>query len=531
MKWSIYQKAFFTELEQNEANHKKGIKRNNLVLGAMAGSGKSTVCLHGIRIVTQHGATAAYSMFNSDTVYDFEKKIANAGLGDIVKVKTAHSFGLSAFKRKFGWGVKTDRKKVINLVDAFIEEEGNEQWQPFADFIVKLVGFAKDAGIGIFSGIRDFEPWQAIIDRHDLDVPSVLDSDIEYDDVIGAAMQFLETSNKITDVIDFSDMIYLPLIYNCRFEQFDYVFVDEMQDTNPTRRELYLRMIAMGGAMVGVGDRNQAIYGFTGADNDAMDIISQKLNAKELPLAVCYRCDRAIIQHAQKWVPEIEFFDGNGEGKVESQKYADFLSTVGTRGLTNKDAILCRKNAPLVATAFSLIRKGIGCRIEGKDIGWNLILLARKWKVVQLPDLLSRLEQYQDREVEKALTAKSETKAEMIADKCDTLRALIDRTYEVYGRGAVVAELEKVINDMFSNYRDKETRKDLLTLSSVHKSKGREWRRVFLIGREQFMPSPYAKQDWQKDQERNLIYVAITRAMNELVELTEYPEKEKAKKD
>jgi DNA helicase-2/ATP-dependent DNA helicase PcrA len=47
---------------------------------------------------------------------------------------------------------------------------------------------------------------------------------------------------------------------------------------------------------------------------------------------------------------------------------------------------------------------------------------------------------------------------------------------------------------------------------------------VFLLGREQFMPSKYAKLQWQKDQERNLIYVAVTRAMTELVEVSEIPE-------
>jgi superfamily I DNA/RNA helicase len=51
-----------------------------------------------------------------------------------------------------------------------------------------------------------------------------------------------------------------------------------------------------------------------------------------------------------------------------------------------------------------------------------------------------------------------------------------------------------------------------ITLSSVHKSKGREWERVFILDFGTYMPSKYAKKDWQKIQENNLIYVAITRA-------------------
>jgi superfamily I DNA/RNA helicase len=56
-----------------------------------------------------------------------------------------------------------------------------------------------------------------------------------------------------------------------------------------------------------------------------------------------------------------------------------------------------------------------------------------------------------------------------------------------------------------------------LTLSSIHKSKGREWRRVFWLGMAAFQPSKYARKDWQIVQERNLQYVAGTRAMAELV--------------
>jgi ATP-dependent exoDNAse (exonuclease V) beta subunit len=58
-----------------------------------------------------------------------------------------------------------------------------------------------------------------------------------------------------------------------------------------------------------------------------------------------------------------------------------------------------------------------------------------------------------------------------------------------------------------------------VTLSTIHKAKGREWPKVFLLGRNRYMPSKYATQDWQLDQEKNLIYVAVTRAQEELIEV------------
>jgi superfamily I DNA/RNA helicase len=79
---------------------------------------------------------------------------------------------------------------------------------------------------------------------------------------------------------------------------------------------------------------------------------------------------------------------------------------------------------------------------------------------------------------------------------------------------ALVADIE----NMFGNTKDGEV-PPVLTLSTVHKSKGREWKRVYILGRSKYMPSPYAKKAWQQIQEVNLEYVAITRAMSELIDV------------
>mgnify|MGYP000476334517 CR=1 FL=1 len=39
---------------------------------------------------------------------------------------------------------------------------------------------------------------------------------------------------------------------------------------------------------------------------------------------------------------------------------------------------------------------------------------------------------------------------------------------------------------------------------------------MFLLGRNELMPSPFARQEWQMEQEKNLIYVAVTRARDRL---------------
>jgi superfamily I DNA/RNA helicase len=81
-----------------------------------------------------------------------------------------------------------------------------------------------------------------------------------------------------------------------------------------------------------------------------------------------------------------------------------------------------------------------------------------------------------------------------------------------------MADLKATIERMFGNTKPGE-RPTTIVLSTVHKSKGREWDRVYILGRDQLMPSRYARQDWQVQQELNLIYVAITRAKAELIDV------------
>ena len=51
----------------------------------------------------------------------------------------------------------------------------------------------------------------------------------------------------------------------------------------------------------------------------------------------------------------------------------------------------------------------------------------------------------------------------------------------------------------------------------MHKAKGLEWDRVFILDQGKYMPSRWAIMDWQKEQEKNLIYVAYTRPKTSIV--------------
>ena len=59
---------------------------------------------------------------------------------------------------------------------------------------------------------------------------------------------------------------------------------------------------------------------------------------------------------------------------------------------------------------------------------------------------------------------------------------------------------------------------DYLTLSTIHSAKGQEWRSVFVLSVvDGCIPSARAESEAEIEEERRLLYVAMTRAKDELV--------------
>lgn len=286
----------------------------------------------------------------------------------------------------------------------------------------------------------------------------------------------------------------------------DGIATHNCQDTNPVRRALAQKMLKPGGRVIAVGDPHQAIYGFSGADNDAMERIKQDFNARTMPLSVTYRCPKTVVEVAQKFVRHIHAHESAPQGAVQNILYNDIHQYVKPG-----DAILCRYNKYLVSLCFRFIKNGIPARIEGRAIGEQLVALTKKWKTNDLQVLGRRVVAWRDREVDKARAKGKDRKIEEIKDRAETVLVLIERGIDQDVKN--VTGLRKMITDMFDDRVV--DRKDMITLCSAHRSKGLEWDRVFILGLDELMCKPCA-QDWQTEQEVNLAYVAVTRAMKEL---------------
>lgn len=154
-------------------------------------------------------------------------------------------------------------------------------------------------------------------------------------------------------------------------------------------------------------------------------------------------------------------------------------------------ALLCRNTAPLVSFAFQLLARGVACHIVGKEIEVGLQKI-----VTQDPEKVQR-------EIQALHRRGKRQQAANLQDKLDAVT--------IIRRGLTTEAAKDKIAALFANGPG-------LTLSTIHKSKGLEWTTVFLLDFH-LLPSPYAEQEWEKRQEKNLQYVAVTRAKLNLIYL------------
>ena len=501
MTYSQYQKDIFDWVE-NKSGH--------AIVDACAGSGKTSTATAALPLMKGDVIMLSFNTKIKDTL---QAKISKMGLPN-VRAATFHSEGLKNLTAAKG-RCNVSNSKLYYITEKFCNTQELGYARPF---IQKLVGFAKDYALGVKGqpSIDDTEAWMKIIQTQDIS----LDADVDFYDVIEVAKEVLKDSNRDFRNIDFGDMIYMPLFLDLPCAKYDWVVIDEAQDTNASRK-LFLDKILKkdGGRLLAIGDPNQAIYGFTGCESDSMNLIKDMFNCIELPLSICYRCGKSIVKEAQQYQSHIEAFEENGEGSVTSMKYDDFVAQSLELGLSKKDGIICRNNAPNVSLAFALIRNGIGVRIEGKDIGQNLITLCNKWKrVTDLTDFTAKLVTYFEKEFNKA----SKIKLQLLEDKLDTMVILIERCISL-GKNDM-ASLKDLILGMFSDNGDVKNA-DVVTLSSIHKAKGLQFHRTFCLGNAQLIPSKYAVTEEQQVQETNLLYISVTRAIESLVYITDIPQR------
>jgi superfamily I DNA/RNA helicase len=495
VRWSDEQLAIFEWFRHGTGN---------LVVEAYAGTGKTTTIIEGIQGAPEQRILLC--AFNKRIQEELAKKLRNPN----AEAKTLHGVGFACVRRFWeGLRVASGNSRELALAEHVCDGRT-------PDSIKRLIGKLCTKGRELAPHATQAGDLVGLAMEYDL-LPEAdfEDAGFGLDYVEHRALEAMELAASVKPrEIDFADMLYLPVRNHWLTKTYDLVVVDEAQDMNVTQLE-----IAQGvckGRMVVVGDPNQAIYAFRGADSNSLARLGLELQATKLHLTTTYRCPKLVVAYAARLVPGYQAAPEAPEGLITSCPTLEALCALAKAEADEDgkphDFILSRTNAPLAHVAMGLIRLQVRVRIQGRDIGAGLISLVGKLAkgkaANSIPAFLERLAKWEEREVLRAEAANRDDLVSAIHDKADTLVVVAEGTS---GPKELQARLQALFADEGSAAS--------VVCSSVHKAKGLEARRVFVL-RPTLYPRPRKGQvqtPLQVREEQNIEYVAVTRSQAELV--------------
>lgn len=465
----------------------------NAVINAVAGSGKSTTLVNLLSLIPSDQKVLSLA-FNKSAATNLKIKVGNI---PNVEVRTLHSLGCSAVRKAFKSEINDRKYKdwVNNGLKYGSIVPQNENLTPadlqeYKDNILDLINLMR---VNLTTSAADgFE----LAKQHGIEL---------IDNEPDMAIRAINWGKTEVSSIDFTDMIYLPVALDLKMFRFDWVLIDECQDLNAAQRELFLRVVKKGtGRFIAVGDPQQAIYGFAGADIKSFNLLTQIPNTQVLPLSVCYRCDEEIIRSAQSIVPQIEWREGADKGEINPK--------ASIKEVQDGDMVLCRNSAPLVSLCMKYLASGVKAYVMGKDVGSNLVNMLKSTKETNILKAMEKIHKEGDRKLKKIMAKYQIIESEAREDPSYVAFTDKVQAIEILSEGlSLVSQLIARIESIFTD----EERKGIC-LSTIHKAKGLEADRVFIACPEKLYNKRAMRIPWMAVQEENLVYVAITRAKHYL---------------
>lgn len=459
----------------------------NIFINATAGAGKTFMLLKLLER-TPLDKNVLFLAFNKSIVEELERKMSGRA-----EVKTLHSKAYSILLRHMRVRLRISRWRDYTICKKYLVPSWHTDTKEINRRIFNISRLYSLIRMNLID-INNREAVENVCLRWDVDF-----NDHYYEDIklfICKADEEICNHGDELD-IDFTDQLYLTYkhISTNLYPKYDVIFLDEAQDLNPLQRELVLRMLKPTGRLITAGDFSQCIYFFMGSSTDSFKLLRDRPNTAVLPMKLTYRCAKNIVRVAQKYSENIEYLDDAREGVTREGKLSEVMPG---------DYVLCRNNFPLVETFVYLSQLGVKSTILGKDYGESLLtLLSQAESGVEWEDMLK--EKQNELKKKGINKCKNNESYIFLFEKIAICKVLVSH----YGS---IKMAFSMLKDIFT-----EGEEGCVTLSTIHKSKGLEAKRVFILGFNELLPSKYATTEAQLEAERCLQFVAVTRAKDELI--------------
>jgi len=481
------------------------ILKNTLPEKPAAGSGKSSVL--------EWSYNAGMSNCPNSVFVAFNKHIADSLVKRGLPARTLHSIGMEILKNTLPEKPAVNNNKIFNIINKNCSEGVRSK---YAIIIRNVINFAKSIGLttkSLASNNSNLIPasagmWAELIEEEDLSehLPAPWEQHYKQakskliEDLTFLIIDIFEKSVELKKEIDFTDMIYFPVLFQKNHHFYSNVFADEIQDQNILQHLFTdLLMDKEDRRFIGVGDFRQAIMAFSGADSSSMEKLIAKYKCDILPLSVCYRCPKEVVRLAQRIVPHIQYSESQIEGEITH--FGMYQDKIVKKG----DMIICRNNAPLMEIAFDVLQKNIPLNMKGVGIKKSMDSVLKIIRKSDLPFSKGIEAWYESAAVVNEKDEKSKVKnADEIYDCFMSISKKI--------KSKKLEKIKCAVEMLFENSHDNP---EAVKLSSIHRAKGLEAKRVIILN--SHLIGKYAQTEEEKTQEENLRYVAYTRAKEELV--------------
>jgi len=503
-----------------------------LLIVAGPGTGKTRTLTHRLaHLITRYGARPEQCLavtFSRRAAAEMEERLVDlvpAAAGRIV-VATFHGLGLRLLK-----------EQAAGLPDSFRVATPEEQ--------IEIAGGKRPLEeIGRARRLRGIDPEAAI-------APAIAP---ENADLVTAYQDALQARG----LLDFDDLLLRPLallrerpdLAASWRERFRWISIDEYQDIDPLQYALIRRLAPPGANVCAIGDPDQSIYGFRGADvGFFLRFREDWPAARVVRLTRNYRSTRTLVEAAcqairpESLVPERrlvavrtgadarvvieraaseraeaemvvqtleEIFGGTSSfsfdsGRVRSEDSGD-AGDAGAELSFADVAILYRTDAQAPPLIEALGRAGIPFQkrshrplTEQAGVGALLSILRER-----------SLEERQTVSVEALLDQAS---AAHLLAAAELLRPLATRFGDDLDGFLAAAAVGGEVDTW-------DPRAERVSLLTLHASKGLEWPVVFLVGCEDgLLPLRWPGSDFEQQdtaEERRLFFVGMTRARSRL---------------
>lgn len=369
---------------------------------------------------------------------------------------------------------------------------------------------------------------------------------------IAEIFESYEQLKRRRGVVDFDDLL-LDLASEIQRDEsfgaaqrwrFRHLFVDELQDANRAQLRLLDAWLGDRSDLFAVGDASQAIYGWNGADSSGVTEFERHYpGASVLELDVNYRSTPQLVAVARSVLPRAHLLGAHlaprddgpaprliayATAEEEAASVAAEIQQQRLRGRRYSEcAVLARTNAQVALLEHALEVAGVPVAVRGSN-GF----LARAGVRDALREIASSTQpaifaQWRNQLVAPNRPRRADARAhiedadvaQIALARDESERAALHQLAEEYsaldplpqGRGFLGYLRQSLGAD------PSPVTEDAVDVVTFHRAKGLEWKTVFVVGLEDgYVPISRATSREALDEERRLLYVALSRAEDEL---------------